>query len=68
MATTPLSEASLAQSRGETSPPDLAEVYSVGRFDDPRETLRSGLRPGAEAYFAPNAWPEELPAFRPAFE
>jgi isopenicillin N synthase-like dioxygenase len=64
----PQSEAALARSRGETSPPDLVEVYSVGRFDDPGEALRSGLRPGAEAYFAPNAWPAQLPGFRPAFE
>jgi isopenicillin N synthase-like dioxygenase len=63
-----LAEAALARSRGETSPPDLAEAFSVGRFDDPEEARRSGYRPGAEAYFAPNVWPAQPARFRQAFE
>ncbi len=63
-----LAEASLSRSMGEVSPPDLAEVFSVGRFDDPEEARRSGNRPGTEPYFAPNAWPDQPPGFRLALE
>ncbi|MEO1062890.1 MAG: 2-oxoglutarate and iron-dependent oxygenase domain-containing protein [Actinomycetota bacterium] len=63
------SEASaLAASIGEETPPDLCELYTVNRFDDREEALRSGLIEGREGFFAPNIWPDDLPAVRPAFE
>ncbi|MGB0112966.1 MAG: 2OG-Fe(II) oxygenase family protein, partial [Ilumatobacteraceae bacterium] len=65
---TPSKGSALAASRGIETPPDLCELYTTNRFDDPAVAERSGLRPGREAFFAPNIWPDEPLGFREAFE
>ena len=66
----PVQSTTLALSRGEQTPPDLAELFLVNRFDDRDAARRAGLREGREEFFAPNVWPgaERLPGFREAFE
>ena len=59
---------SLAATLGDDeTPPDLAESFNVGRFDDPEIRARAFV-PGAEATFCPNRWPEEPEGLRPLFE
>ena len=65
---TPSQASALAASIGEETPPDLCELYTINRFDDPDEAVRSGLRPGREGFFHPNVWPDTPTSFRPAFE
>ena len=68
----PLKSSALALAHDEVTPPDLAELYTVGRFDDPAAAVRAGHRegqdPGRSAFFAPNVWPdpERVPDFREA--
>lgn len=57
----PLASNSLAASLDQESPPDLCEFYCANRFDDSAEALFAGLRPGREAFFAPNIWPTAVP-------
>ena len=66
----PVQSSTLALSRGEQTPPDLAELFLVNRFDDRDAARRAGLREGREEFFAPNVWPEadRLPGFKEAFE
>ena len=66
----PVQSSTLALSRGEQTPPDLAELFLVNRFDDRDAARRAGLRAGREEFFAPNVWPEaeRLPGFKEAFE
>ena len=66
----PLESSTLALSRGQQTPPDLAELFLVSRFDDPDAARRAGLRAGREHFFAPNVWPdaERFGGFREAFE
>ena len=66
----PFKSSALAQAHDEVTPPDLCELYTVGRFDDPEVALRAGYREGREAFFAPNVWPdpELAPDFKDAFE
>ena len=67
---TPSQASALALSRDDESLPDLCELYTVNRFDDPDAALRAGLREGREGFFAPNIWPdpERVPGFKEAFE
>ena len=65
---TPAEGSALAASRDVETPPDLCELYTVNRFDDPDVAARAGLRPGREAFFAPNVWPERPEGFKEAFE
>ena len=67
---TPCQESALALSREDESLPDLCELFTVNRFDDPEVALRAGLREGREGFFAPNIWPDpqRAPGFREAFE
>mgnify|MGYP003138744270 CR=1 FL=1 len=65
---TPAERSALAASRGVETPPDLCELFTINRFDDPAVARRAGLRPGREAFFAPNVWPERPAGFRHAFE
>lgn len=58
----------LAASRDIETPPDLCELFTVNRFDDPEVARRAGYRPGREAFFAPNVWPERPAGFRDAYE
>ena len=68
----PLKRSALALAHDEVTPPDLAELYTVGRFDDPEVARRAGARDGSdegrEAFFSPNVWPdpERVPDFREA--
>ena len=66
----PAQSSTLALSRGEQTPPDLAELFLVNRFDDREAARRAGLREGRDDFFAPNVWPdaERLPGFKEAFE
>ena len=66
----PLQSSALALSRGEQTPPDLAELFLVNRFDDQEAARRAGLREGREDFFAPNVWPDPglVPGFKEAFE
>ena len=68
----PLRSSTLALAHDEVTPPDLSELYTVGRFDDPAAAVRAGFREGQDAgrsaFFAPNVWPdpERVPYFREA--
>ena len=68
----PLKSSALALAHDEVTPPDLAELYTVGRFDDPEVARRAGARDGSdegrEAFFSPNVWPdpERVPDFKEA--
>ena len=66
----PVESTTLALSRGEPTPPDLAEMFLVNRFDDREAARRAGLREGREEFFAPNGWPDPglVPGFKEAFE
>ena len=67
---TPSQASALALSRADESLPDLCELYTVNRFDDPEVARRAGLREGREGFFAPNIWPDpdQAPGFKEAFE
>lgn len=65
---TPAQASALALSRDVETPPDLCELYTINRFDDPEAAERAGLREGREGFFAPNIWPEEPAGFQPAAE
>ncbi len=68
----PLRSSALALAHDEVTPPDLAEAFSVSRFDDPADASRAGSHAGQDAgrasFFAPNVWPdpEQVPDFREA--
>lgn len=64
----PMESTTLARASGRETPPDLCEVFSVNRFDDPDAARRAGLREGREAFFAPNLWPAQPADLRQAFE
>ena len=67
---TPCQASALALSRADESLPDLCELFTVNRFDDPEVARRAGLREGREGFFAPNIWPDpqRVPGFKEAFE
>lgn len=54
----------LAASRGEHTPPDLKETFSVGPFVDSPPSVRDD--PSAAFVFSPNRWPSSLPGFESA--
>ncbi len=68
----PLRSSALALAHDEMTPPDLAEAFSVSRFDDPADAVRAGSHAGAgdgrADFFAPNVWPDpkQAPGFREA--
>ncbi len=64
----PLKSSALALAHDEVTPPDLCELYTVSRFDDPEAAVRAGFREGREGFFAPNVWPdpERVPDFKEA--
>lgn len=64
----PSKASALALSRDVVTLPDLCELYTINRFDDPDTARRAGLREGREGFFAPNVWPERPEGFRAAFE
>ena len=62
------SEASaLAASLDIETPGDLCEVYCINRFDEPDDAKQAGLKPGREAFFAANIWPDDVDGFKPAW-
>ena len=68
----PLRSSTLALAHDEVTPPDLSELYSVSRFDDPAAAARAGSHDGQNAgrsaFFAPNVWPDpdRAPDFKEA--
>ncbi len=65
---TPSQASALGLSKDIETPPDLCELFSINRFDDPDVAQRAGFREGREAFFAPNIWPEKPEGFKEAFE
>ena len=68
----PMGGSALALAHDEVTPPDLSELYTVSRFDDPAAAVRAGSSQGQDegrdAFFTPNVWPdpESVPDFREA--
>lgn len=56
----------LARLRGEETPPDLKELFTIGPFDLPDTPYFTG--PAAYPSFAPNLWPAGPPGLRPALQ
>jgi isopenicillin N synthase-like dioxygenase len=56
----------LARLRGNETPPDLKELYTIGPFDLPPTPYFTG--PTAYPSFAPNLWPARPAGLRPALE
>ena len=56
----------LARLRGDETPPDLKELYTIGPFDLPDDPYFTG--PAAYPSFAANLWPARPPRLRPALE
>ena len=65
---TPVEKSALSLSRDLKTPPDVCEIFSLNRFDDPVVAKNCGLKEGREAFFAPNIWPENLPGFKESLE
>ena len=59
-------EERLARLRGDETPPDLKELYTIGPFDLPDSPYFTG--PAAYPSFAPNLWPARPAALRPALQ
>ena len=59
-------EERLARLRGDETPPDLKELYTIGPFDTPATPYFTG--PAAYPSFAPNLWPARPAGLRPALE
>src|ERR1700746_2243402 len=59
-------EERLARLRGDETPPDLKELYTIGPFDLPDTPYFTG--PAAYPSFAPNLWPARPVGLRPALE
>jgi len=62
---TPMLGQRLAGSMRKDTPPDLFERFRMGPFDLPGDAYHASRAAG---WFAPNAWPEGLPGFRPALQ
>ena len=65
---TPVEKSALSLSRDVETPPDVCEIFSLNRFDDPVVAKKCGLKEGREAFFAPNIWPKNLPGFKESLE
>jgi isopenicillin N synthase-like dioxygenase len=59
-------EERLARLRGNETPPDLKELYTIGPFDTPDAPYFT--RPAAYPSFAPNLWPRRPVGLRPALQ
>jgi isopenicillin N synthase-like dioxygenase len=59
-------EESLARLRGDETPPDLKELYTIGPFDLPDTPYYAG--PAAYPSLAPNLWPKRPIGLRPALQ
>ena len=62
----PPGEERLARPRGDETPPDLKELYTIGPFDTPATPYFTG--PAAYPSFAPNRWPVRPVGLRPALQ
>ena len=68
----PLRSSTLALAHDEVTPPDLSELYTVSRFDEPAAAVRAGSHHGQDegrsAFFTPNVWPDpdRVPDFKEA--
>lgn len=60
-----MSDTALAQTLGDSSPPDLSESFNVGRYDDMPDV---GDDPAVVAMCHPNLWPDEPAGLRNAYE
>jgi isopenicillin N synthase-like dioxygenase len=56
----------LARLRGNETPPDLKELYTIGPFDLPQTPYFTG--PAAYPSLAPNLWPARPAGLRPALQ
>lgn len=54
----PMAEESLSQSRGDTAPGDLKEIFNIGPVTKPNHRL---LGPNEASMYSPNLWPAALP-------
>ncbi len=63
---TPPQTNTLALSRGERTPPDFREMFSVG--SPATDGTEYADIEGARAFYNPNIWPEALPQFRETVE
>jgi isopenicillin N synthase-like dioxygenase len=59
-------EERLARLRGDETPADLKELFTIGPFDTPDEAYFTG--PAAYPSFAPNLWPARPIELRPALQ
>ena len=59
-------EERLARLRGDETPPDLKELFTIGPFDTPETPYFTG--PAAYPSFAPNLWPARPVGLRPALQ
>ena len=59
-------EERLARLRGDETPPDLKELYTIGPFDMPETPYLTV--PAAYPSFAPNLWPARPVGLRPALQ
>lgn len=64
----PMRGEALNRSLGGEAPPDLKETFNVGPIDPPPRPLDEMDDVDERAVYAPNLWPEMLPALRPAVE
>jgi isopenicillin N synthase-like dioxygenase len=62
----PRGDERLARLRGNETPPDLKELYTIGPFDLPQTPYFTG--PAAYPSFAPNLWPARPAGLRSALE
>ncbi|RYY83909.1 MAG: isopenicillin N synthase family oxygenase, partial [Comamonadaceae bacterium] len=62
---TPMLRQKLAGSLQKDTPPDLFERFRMGAFDLPDDAYHASR---AQGWFAPNFWPDGMPAFRVALQ
>jgi len=62
----PVGVSAFGRLEGDDPPPDLCEMFRIGRFDDPVAARAAGYEPGLEHTFSPNIWPAEVPELRAA--
>jgi isopenicillin N synthase-like dioxygenase len=54
-----MNQTALAKSKGQDSPPDLMERFTIGQFDIPDDEYHRSRK---DKYFQDNRWPELVPA------
>ncbi len=61
-----LGGSALARSLGDSTPPDLCELFRISRFDDPAASAGYEAVEPFDYFFGPNIWPDQPPELRPA--